>query len=238
MDAASVPPSPIARTAKRRTKLTKPEQYRDQILQGLDRGKSQRQVAAELGISHSSISSWLDTIDQEKQQLARFRSNRADVLSQLQSRAISLQLQLIAELERDGLAGALTPSQKSGLLHTLTVVSGTAYDKERLETGQSTSNQSVVTTMINAQVSSIYTRMCGVGTKVGRSTVSPAHRKEAERTSKERDGTPTTGSAVLDTSGSIPGDKDSSLVLEEGGPGGMGDNSDTTTTSPPTQSDL
>lgn len=204
MDAASLEPpaSPPATPRKRRTKLTKIEQHQAQILKGLEAGKSQRQVAAELGISHSSISTWLDTVEQSRRELSRFRSSRADVLASLQARSISFQHQLIADLEEDRLRNALTPSQKAGLLHTLTVVSGTAYDKERIETGQSTQNISVVSRMIDSAVQDIYKPM------INKDSTGTAPQEGAVGSEQEQE------------SGATPADSD------DGGPGGTGGNPD------------
>lgn len=142
---------------KRRTKLSKPEQHREHILTGLDQGQSQRQIALSLGIAPSSISEWLDTIDQEKQQIARFRTSRADALSQIQSKALKIQAKILDSLS-DGHIDLLTPQQKGNLLHALVVANGNAFDKERLETGQSTANISTISRMIDGQVSTLYKR--------------------------------------------------------------------------------
>lgn len=154
-----IPASPApARPRKRKTKLSKPDQHREQILAGLAAGQSQRQVAARLGISHSSISTWLDTLDAEKQEITRFRSSRADALSQIQGKALKVQAQILDELAGDGNLALLTPAQKGNLLHALVVANGNAYDKERLETGKSTANISTISKMVNQQVSTLYKR--------------------------------------------------------------------------------
>lgn len=157
MDAASPEPlSPSKR--KRRTKPTKCERYQDQILKSLDAGHSQRQVAAKLGISHSSISEWLDTLDQEKQQISRYRANRADALSQIQGKALTLQAKILDGLLKDGLPIDANLSQKSTLMQSLNIIAGTAFDKERLETGKSSSNIALLQEMVNGQVTSLYIR--------------------------------------------------------------------------------
>lgn len=151
-------PQPAPATLKRKTKLNKTERYRTQILAGLEAGQSQRQVAAKLGISASSICTWLDTVDQEKHQLTRFRSTRADALSQIQGKALSVQAKILDQLNDDGLLATLTPQQKGNLLHALVVTNGNAFDKERLETGQSTQNISTISKMLDNQVSTLFKR--------------------------------------------------------------------------------
>lgn len=157
MDAASTEPPAIASPkSRRRTKLTKVEQHQEQILKGLAAGKSQRQVAAEIGCSPSLICEWLDTLDQQKQEISRFRTSRVDALTNIQGKALTLQGKIMDSLMRDGLPDALTPHQKTGLLSVLVNVNGNAYDKERLETGQSTQNHSIVAKMLSSAVSDIY----------------------------------------------------------------------------------
>ncbi len=149
---------PSTPTRKRRTKLTKADRYREQILSGLDAGQSQRQIAAKLGMSHSSISAWLDTLDAEKHEIARFRISRADALSKIQSKSLYVQGKILESLSEDGLLNALTAAQKGNLLHALVVANGNAFDKERLEMGQSTANISTISKMVDGQVSTLYKR--------------------------------------------------------------------------------
>jgi hypothetical protein len=51
---------------------------------------------------------------------------------------------------------ALTPSQKSGLLMSLNVTTGTLFDKERLERGQSTANLSIVERILDESHEHVY----------------------------------------------------------------------------------
>lgn len=151
MDTASPEPLPIPARSKR----SKLNNQRNKILTQLNQGKSQREIARSLGVHNSAISRWLDTLDQEKQDLSRFRSSRTDALSQIQSKALTLQAQVLDSL-MDGLPPDTTLSQKAGLMQSLNIVIGTSYDKERLETGQSTQNISAVSRMIDSAVSDMY----------------------------------------------------------------------------------
>ncbi len=185
---------------RRRTKLSKPEQHREQILAGLDAGQSQRQVAARLGISHSSISAWLDTLDQEKLELSRFRTSRVEALSSIQSKALKVQAKILQSLD-DGNLEALTPAQKGNLLQALVVTNGNAYDKERLETGQSTHNISTISRMVDARVSNLY--KSSITKEIGTSAPQEGARTEAES--------------------GAPSEMDAGQNSEAGGPGGMGE---------------
>lgn len=220
MDTASPEPLSSQPRPKRRTKPTKCEQYHEQILNGLNAGQSQRQVAAKLGIAHSSISEWLDSLDQQKQQLSRYRSNRADALSQIQSKALTLQSKVLDSLLEDGLLASATPSQKAGLMQSLNIVIGTSYDKERLETGQSTQNHSIVAKMLSSAVSDIY---------------KPLKSKGTESTAPQSGA----GSQVQDSSGTTYVETQQEHVPcqdpEAGDPGGMGENESVSSPSPAPQ---
>lgn len=160
MDTASPEPLPIPSRSKR----SKLNNQRNKILTQLQQGKTQREIARSLGVHNSAISRWLDTLDQEKQELSRYRSSRADALSQIQSKALTLQAKVLDSLLEDGLLASATPAQKSGLMQSLNIVIGTSYDKERLETGQSTQNTSIVSRMIDSAVSEMYKPLKDKGT--------------------------------------------------------------------------
>lgn len=150
MDTASPEPLPIP-TQQPKSSITIETVLREQ-----DRGLSQRDIAAKHGVHRSAVRWLIEKHREEKQEVSEFKSHRADILAQLQSKSIALQTQLIDELREDGNRTALTASQKTGLLIALNSINGTAYDKERLETGQSTQNISAVSRMIDSAVSDMY----------------------------------------------------------------------------------
>ena len=78
------------------------------------------------------------------------------MLARLQAKSLDAQERILDTLD-DGVIGALTPSQKSGLLMSLNAQHGTSFDKERLERGQSTSNQSIMSAMLGHAVKTLYT---------------------------------------------------------------------------------
>lgn len=162
MDTAS--PEPLSTPTRRKAPRTRLNNQRNKILTQLQQGKSQAEIADALGVHRSSISRWLDTLDQEKQELSRYRSSRADALSQIQSKALTVQAQVLDSL-MDGLPPDTTLSQKAGLMQSLNIVIGTSYDKERLETGQSTQNHSIVAKMLSSAVSDIYKPLKSKGTE-------------------------------------------------------------------------
>jgi len=158
MDAAVTTPPSAPKRKRRNTKQAKLANNQEQILAKLDQGQSLRSVAADLGTTHSTLSKWLDSIDQSKQELTRFRSTRIDALSTIQAKALKVQAQILDDLAEDRLLATLTPAQKGNLLHALVVANGNAFDKERLESGQSTANISTMSRMLDVQVSTLYKR--------------------------------------------------------------------------------
>jgi hypothetical protein len=63
---------------------------------------------------------------------------------------LDTQERIVDSLKDNGVLVALTPHQKTGLLSVLSAQMGTAYDKERLERGQSTQNVSLVGRMMES----------------------------------------------------------------------------------------
>ena len=117
-------------------------------------GMSDADIARHQGVNQSSVSRWLAKTRDYANDINRFKTDRSSIFARVQAKALALQEQIIDGL--DGVTGALSPSQKSGLLFAMNAVLGTNYDKERLETGQSTSNQSIMTTMLGNSVKSLY----------------------------------------------------------------------------------
>ena len=87
--------------------------------------------------------------------IEEFKRTRPDVLARIQAKSLDAQERIIDSLD-EGLIKALTPSQKSSLLIALNAQHGTAFDKERLERGQSTQNHSLVTQILQSTVRDIY----------------------------------------------------------------------------------
>lgn len=134
-----------------KTKLPKAK-----VKQMAQSGLSTYQIAKVVGVNQSTIHRFLEKIKPETQAVSAFRSNRAEVLATLQAKNLTVQEKLLERLDEDGLLAALTPTQISGLMFALNTQHGTLYDKERLETGQSTQNHSIVAKMLSSAVSDIY----------------------------------------------------------------------------------
>lgn len=130
----------------------------DRVLAQAKAGISRRDIARDQGVGSSTIQRFLNKIQPENQAVEQFKAHRADILARLQGKSLALQERIIESLEKDSVFDGLTANQKQGLLHALTVVGGTAFDKERLERGQSTANISTISRMIDGQVSTLYKR--------------------------------------------------------------------------------
>jgi len=139
------PPQRIARKLNRRIALSQ-----------LNRGYSQAEIARMNDVDQSTVCRFVAKIGPERQGVAVFKDHRADILARLQAKSLDIQEQLIESLGKDGVITSMKNHEKAGLLQALNAQCGTSFDKERLERGQSTSNQSVVTTLLNGAVKSLY----------------------------------------------------------------------------------
>lgn len=123
---------------------------------------SNRDIAAVQGVNPSTIARFMERMKPERVALESFKSERADILAMMQASSLEV-TQKIIETLKDGDLTALTPQQKTGLLLALNAQHGTTFDKERLERGQSTSNQSIVSRLIDSEVKGIYAQPRVIG---------------------------------------------------------------------------
>jgi hypothetical protein len=117
------------------------------VLELHGKGLNTVEIAQHQGVAPSTVWRFLQQTEPERQAVEQFKENRADVLARLQAKSLDAQERIVDSLD-DGVVAALTPSQKSGLLMSLNAQSGTAFDKERLQRGQSTENVSVIERML------------------------------------------------------------------------------------------
>lgn len=113
-------------------------------------------IAKRLGVTTGAVYKFLDKATPEHQALEAFKNHRSNVFADLQNRAIDLQRKLIDSFTVDGVLTPLTAQQKASLLLSLNAVSGTIYDKERLETGKSTQNHSLIARMMGDALDSAH----------------------------------------------------------------------------------
>ena len=142
---------PAGRTQRTARKLNRPK-----ALEQAKRGLSNPEIAKQQGVASSTVFRFMQRMRPEQQAVEQFKAGRADVLARLQAKSLDAQERILDTLD-DGVIGAITVSQKTGLLMALDAQHGTLFDKERLERGQSTSNQSIMTTMLGHAVKTLYT---------------------------------------------------------------------------------
>ena len=106
-----------------------------------EKGFSTADIARHQGVAPSTIWRFLQRAAPERLAVKSFKGGSSDTFVRLQMKSLDAQERLLDSLTDEVLA-ALTPHQKSGLLHSLNAQSGTLHDKERLETGRSTANVS------------------------------------------------------------------------------------------------
>ena len=146
---------------------------RKKVVELRAKGLSTEEIAKHQGVALSTVWRFLQRTAPERQALETFKSNRADEFANLQGKAMDVQHRVLdcmkADLEEKAIANALSPSQKTQYLNAAAMVCGIGFDKERLERGESTSNISLVSRMIDMSVSSVHKRKAGLDTsKTGR----------------------------------------------------------------------
>lgn len=139
-----------------RTKRTARKLDRKKALDLHQRGFSNPEIAQNQGVATTTVWRFLQQTKPERQALETFKANRADVLARLQAKSLDAQERILDTLD-DGMVAALTPSQKSGLLMSLNAQSGTVFDKERMERGQSSHNISIIGKMMGSALDSAHT---------------------------------------------------------------------------------
>jgi len=128
---------------------------RKKVLDLHQRGLSNSEIAKHEGVATTTVWRFLQQTEPERRDLERFKQGRADVLARLQAKSLDAQERILDTL-KDGVLDALKPQEKNGLMLALNAQHGTCFDKERLERGQSTSNQSIVSSMIDSTVKDLY----------------------------------------------------------------------------------
>ena len=115
------------------------------------------EIAKQQDVDHSTVWRFLKETKPEREALEAFKRNRADLLAKLQAKAGDVMHRIIERMD-DAFVYALKPSEMNGALQSLNIVAGTAFDKERLDRGQSTANHSILTKVLNGAVKDVYTQ--------------------------------------------------------------------------------
>lgn len=150
-------------------------------LEQAKRGLNNSEIARLQGVDQSTVWQFLNRTKPERQALQDFKTGRADAFAMFQGKCLNLQQKILDSLLVDGVLAPLKPSEKTGLLMALNASAGTSFDKERLERGQSTSNHSVMSTMLGEVVKGMY-----VGGKPASGSPLPSNsRKQARKQQPE-----------------------------------------------------
>lgn len=121
------------------------------------KGVSDNDIARMQDVEQSTISRYLNTVMPDRGvTLDTFKQHRADILAHLHKDALAVKQRIIASLRLDPLLDALKPSEKANLLRAINESGGTDYDKERLERGLSTVNESVMLKVMGEAQKAIY----------------------------------------------------------------------------------
>ncbi len=118
------------------------------------RGLTNREIAGLQGVATSTVRRFLERMEPERAAVEEFKSGRADALARIQGKSLDLQERIIDSMT-DHVLETLAPHQKNGLLMSVNTVFGTAYDKERLERGKSTSNIGLIAKMMGDSLSRV-----------------------------------------------------------------------------------
>jgi len=108
------------------------------------KGLNNAQIAREIGSNRTSIGQYLASLKQDKQQLTDFESYSVPSWQRIKSLSHTAKAKLLESMVMGDYLPSLSPDQKQRHLTALNIVAGTAEDKVRLLTGQSTNNVSLI----------------------------------------------------------------------------------------------
>jgi len=106
------------------------------------KGVSQKDIASVVGVSRHTVQAYLHRIRPEMAALSTFQEHLGDSLALALAKVIDLEDKVLDALNDETVLATLTTTEKERLLGRLTIAKGVTYDKWRLQTGKSTSNNS------------------------------------------------------------------------------------------------
>jgi len=95
-----------------------------------------------VGASPNTVRQYLSRVAPELEVLRTFKDRLGDSLALTQANCRDLENKLLDALVDDKVLATLTTTEKKRLLGTVRIAKGVTYDKWRLQTGRSTSNNS------------------------------------------------------------------------------------------------
>jgi len=130
---------------------------RKKVLDLHAKGLSTQEIAQHQGVAPSTIWRFLQQSEPERQALEQFKTGRADVLARIQAKALDVKERILDTMDNAVIKG-MTISQKNGALIALNNVQGTAFDKERLERGESTQNINQLSKLLRVNIKTLYAK--------------------------------------------------------------------------------
>ena len=106
------------------------------------KGVGPTDIAARVGVSRNTVQHYLQRVAPELEALHTFKDCLGDSLALSLAKCVSLEDKLLDALNDDKVLSTLSTAEKERLLGKVTIAKGVAYDKWRLQTGKSTSNNS------------------------------------------------------------------------------------------------
>ena len=104
------------------------------------KGVGPSDIATVVGMSRNTVRQYLQRVASELEALRTFKDGLGDSLALTLAKCLNLEDKLLDALNDDTVLATLTTADKERLLGKVTIAKGVAYDKRRLETGKSTSN--------------------------------------------------------------------------------------------------
>jgi len=106
------------------------------------KGVGPSDIAGLVGMSRNTVQRYLQRVAPELEALHTFREHLGDSLALTLAKCIDLEDKVLDALNDETVLAGLTTAEKERLLGRLTIAKGVTYDKWRLQTGKSTSNNS------------------------------------------------------------------------------------------------
>ena len=128
---------------KRRSPPPKPPTWdQSKALDLAQKGVNQHDIATALDVHVNTIHRYLQRIKPELAQIQTFNDQTGNVLSLTLARCCSILDKLLIHYDDEDVIRGLTAAEKDRLLRSIAITTGITFDKLRLQTGKSTSNNS------------------------------------------------------------------------------------------------
>jgi len=121
------------------------------------KGVGPTDIAAMVGMSSNTVRGYLQRVAPEFEALRTFKDRLNDSLMLNLAKCLDLEDKVLDALNDEKVLASLSTTEKERLLGKVTIAKGVAYDKWRLQTGKSTSNDSHYIQLTQVHKSITYT---------------------------------------------------------------------------------